>query len=77
MDITHKYDNYLNSRDAGQQDAYAISRWLAESDDRRVADLEGWILGCVKGYTKTDMNDWIKSRNHLLIYSFSHDFEFL
>ena len=48
-------------RTADQQDAYAVSRWLKETnergfldryfdppltdEERRVADLEGWILG--------------------------------
>ncbi len=48
-------------RSADQQDAYAVARWLKESEERRildryfdppltdeerrVADLEGWILG--------------------------------
>ena len=50
-------------RSADQQDAYAIARWLMETDERgflgryfhpplteqerRIADLEGWILGIV------------------------------
>ena len=49
------------NRTADQQDAYAITRWLTEMDERgalglyfsppltdeerQVADLEGWILG--------------------------------
>ncbi len=48
-------------RTADQQDAYCVSRWLTETDERgfleryfappliewerKVADLEGWILG--------------------------------
>ena len=50
-----------DDRSADQQDAYAVCRWLSESDDRgildryfnpplideerRIAGLEGWILG--------------------------------
>ncbi len=50
-----------DDRTADQQDAYAVAKWLSESDERgilsryfnppltdrerRVADLEGWILG--------------------------------
>ena len=50
-----------DDRTPDQQDAYSVARWLAESDERqllphyfappltdrerRVADLEGWILG--------------------------------
>lgn len=52
---------HREDRSADQQDAYAVARWLTEADDRgildryfdppltdedrRIADLEGWIMG--------------------------------
>ena len=67
--IAEVYPSIFNSRyprgdrTADQQDAYAVARWLQESDardilavyfdprltaeERSVVDLEGWILGIV------------------------------